>query len=135
MWSDVDVRVLVEVGVVVVGIVGTGWLGLVSRPGETMMGGMSAGWGDVSYGVLTDVGVLVIDLVVLVDLVGTGWFGLVLRPCGTLLVLVCGVVVVHLWCLGRSAILVLGEIFIVCIFWKTVCLDWCLFRGGVVEGM
>jgi hypothetical protein len=36
--SDVDVSVLVDIGVVVVG-----WHGLVLRPGEMMMGGMLTG--------------------------------------------------------------------------------------------
>jgi hypothetical protein len=110
----------VEVAVVVIDLVGTGWLGLVSRPCEMMMGGISTGWGDVSVGALTGVGVMIVDLVVVVDLVGICGLWLVLRPCGTLLVLVCGAVVVCLWCLGRSAMVVLGEFFIVCSIRRTV---------------
>ncbi len=62
------------------------------------------GWGDGSFDALTDVEVMIVDLVVVVDFVGTGWLGLVLGLFGTVLVLVGGAVVVHLWCLGRSEI-------------------------------
>jgi hypothetical protein len=92
-WGCINVNVLVDVG-----LVGTGWLGLVLRPCETalelvsgagggcvlgvrvavvflctaMMGRRSTRWGDVNVGALADVGVIVVDLAVVVDLVGTG---------------------------------------------------------------